>query len=783
MPGKPDKRFRIRVRVLDGKPRDQKELNRLKSNQFGMPHLDILDAERGIEFIICAPKEPHLEQVRAKLAAVGLEELVGGSTSIGTPAVPRPANTHATHRGRPENRGGAQRAQGSRQGSARQRKQEAEPYKPDIKKKPYAFVPLPDKPAEVKKPIWHDGTKDENSKERFSGEVRFELTTLTPMLVGWERRQVGEDKDEPWPVPANIDGVKEPLGTKKSVLCPLRAPWGKRPVVIPGDSLKGLLRHELGALLGAPMERVAERSYSYRPNLEFPDNPDGRRLEPRLARVLDRGTITLNDEQWPIPLRLELIPMAKKRGDDVYYTQSEEPSKKPVPRSAERYKGGMGGGVSFPEEMLPNEAARIQIRTHVVIKKRDEGSREVQLSPEVISQYRRTLCHLLNGNEGHFSSRHPYIGRDGEKQERAVSIVAEAARAAFQRGSIVCVEWDKKRERIVSFGWHYYYRWAYQDTVRERGGRGLIPHPDESRPDDSGAPKGLSPVRRLFGYAVDEGNPGVAGIGENDHTQLMGRVSINAALEVVEAGDTDKVRFLGPTFLKELGMPRPSAVEHYLKQPDYPNSRGSDNAMLRTYGDTPFQGEYDTPGELAGRKFYLDRAIDENDPPWEDSSDTNRLNERSTLALEAASKGRKFRFTLRFRDLEPEELAYIVVALCPDQFQRVLGGSHEDGYCSKLGYARPLGWGSVNIEAKALLWLEADGESPSLRAEDDLDGWVKGEYKSAPMQGEWLAIHRREHPDAGDYPKPPESRGKDPTLDHHTRLRGEHSGLRRYKRT
>src|SRR5690606_38649086 len=38
----------------------------------------------------------------------------------------------------------------------------------------------------------------------------------------------------------------------KSVLCPLRAPGSMRPVVIPGDSLKGLLRHELGAMFGAP---------------------------------------------------------------------------------------------------------------------------------------------------------------------------------------------------------------------------------------------------------------------------------------------------------------------------------------------------------------------------------------------------------------------------------------------------------------------------------------------------------------------------------------------------
>src|SRR5690606_31657633 len=89
---------------------------------------------------------------------------------------------------------------------------------------------------------------------------------------------------------------------------------------------------------------------------------------------------------------------------------------------------------------------------------------------------------------------------------------------------------------------------------------------------------------------------------------LMGRVFVNAGLEVVGDNDTDEQRFLGPTFLKELGMPRPSAAEHYLKQnlddQRRPQKRPSDNATLVTYGDA---AGYDAPGELAGRKFYLDR--------------------------------------------------------------------------------------------------------------------------------------------------------------------------------
>src|SRR5690606_1593158 len=226
---------------------------------------------------------------------------------------------------------------------------------------------------------------------------------------------------------------------------------------------------------------------------------------------------------------------------------------------------------------------------------------------------------------------------------------------------------------------------------------------------------------------------------------LMGRVFVNAGLEVVANNDSDDDRFLKPTFLKELGMPRPSAVEHYLKQPHYPRSRPSDRATLVTYGDA---AGYDAPGELAGRKFYFDRP----NAIAEDASDTNKQNDRSTLALEASKPGRKFRFTVRFRDLDAAELAAILVALSPDQFKGVLGGTHHGGYCSKLGYARPLGWGSVRIEAKQLLLLDEAGEAPTMNPEADIAAWVTRNHQKTATQDERLAIHRRNPPNPPDYP-------------------------------
>jgi CRISPR-associated protein (TIGR03986 family) len=771
MPGKPDKQHRLRVRTLDGKPRDKDAINKLRSNQLGMPHLDIVATNVATEFIICASTAAHIEQVRVKLQSAGLEVIEGGDTTIAATATPRGAQQHprqggARHqqqRGRHPQRGGGQ--QHPQQAQQRAPAQSAQP----LPRKPYGFVALPNE-FKTSVPVWHDGT---GSQGRLSGEVRFELETLTPLLVGWERGQVGDNESD-WPVP--VDFADMQLANGKSVLCPLRAPWGKRPVIIPGDSLKGLLRHELGALLGAPMERVAERSYSYRPNALYPLDSANRFLVPRLARVL-KGHVAMcpldGGHQARVPTRLELFPASleyNKKAKRLDYRFDQQ--------GGASYKGGQGAG-----QRLNSKA---KVHTSLTVLK-DTKTETFDVPQAAIDGYLATIRHLIDPDHGHFSERHPDVPKVVTADKARERILKVAKEEVFQPGDLIWVEWDTEKKRIVSLGWHYYYRWAYTDTVRKKGGKlerpGLFPLGPERAKDADGAPQELSAVRRLLGYTGD--NEGSAGIGEGDHAQLMGRVFVNAGLEVVAEHDTDEQRFLKPTFLKELGMPRPSAVEHYLKQPYHPQSRPSDRATLVTYGDA---AGYDEPGELAGRKFYLDRK-DAYDPdgkalvpgPAEDSSDANRSNDRSTLALEASKPGRKFRFTVRFRALDAAELAAIIVALCPDQFKSVLGGKHPDGYCSKLGYARPLGWGSVRIEAKQLLLLDETCEAPTLKPEANLVVWVKKNYQKTSTQDEWLAIHRRNHPDAADYPRAKDREGNENIYTFHTRLRAEHSRNRRYK--
>jgi hypothetical protein len=761
MPGQPRKLFRVRVRTIDGKPRTERELNLLRTNVLGGSYFYIHCVQAGHnEFIICTDAKDQIEKVREKLAAAGFEEIKGDTT---VPAGNAPAaNLRGPQRAR--NQGRAGNAFGGPQRQPEAPRHPAPPLNnnPTPQPKPYGFVGIPQE-ISTASPIWHDGGSKPNL---LSGEIRLELTTLTPLLVGWERVSA-EDNQSDWPLPQNF--LQMGLPPKKSILCPLRAPWEKRPVVIPGDTLKGFLRHELGGLLGAPMERVAERQYSYRPNAEFP-NKANPRLVARIARIPKDGVRMVEMEagtEIRVPVKLELLPTTlsydRRRNRPNNFYRFDDGN------LGERYLGGQGAGKRL------NSTRELHRRLRA---SPDVPVESVTVPDPVQRGFLTTVKHFVDEKIGHFSERHPQAKEFGK--DAITRILAAAQNDVFQENDYIWVEWDTQNKHIVSLGWHYYYRWAYTDSVRKTGGRlkrhGLFPLEPELETDETGAPRGLSAVRRLFGFTGD--NEGSQDIGQDDHSQLMGRVFVNSGLEVVGENETDENRFLEPTFLKELGMPRPSAVEHYIKQPYHPTkNRPTDNATLVTYGDA--EG-YDQAGELAGRKYYLDRADAYTGTPWKDDSNENKRNERSTLALEASKPKRKFRFTIRFRDLENRELAAILVALCPDQFKQQLRGNHVNGYCSKLGYARPLGWGSVQLEAKALLFIHESATHPELSSQNNILDWVTKNYQPTSTQNEWLAVHRHKNPDAGDYPKMSRN-GVENIFTYHSNLRAKHSSMRRYK--
>ncbi|WP_295389185.1 hypothetical protein [uncultured Thiodictyon sp.] len=374
--------------------------------------------------------------------------------------------------------------------------------------------------------------------------------------------------------------------------------------------------------------------------------------------------------------------------------------------------------------------------------------------------------------------------------------------------------------KIVSFGTHFRYRWRYTSSVREinidpETGIGTLrtelkPAADESivSPNDAFASGKLSGARLLFGYVADQ-DTGTQGLGDKSFARLAGRIAINHAVEEPPQDRLDPnhrflwfngvaadARFLLP--LRILGAPKPSAVEHYVSQ----QGVESRPAATITYGD--LQG--DPGGALNGRKFYRHQpmslgngALTGSERFLAEDEKTCR-SDQATLARWVSRPDTRFRYTLRFRDLREWEIGALLVSLqphllkdlakdLPATISNLFPQPHQKSgppgqaplFALKLGYGRPLGFGSVTMTVKEALIL---GEKPHLNREAKLPEWQRRmvlaflQIIAGKETGlvNWLKVSRYAGQPQTDYPR---DKDDDKIYSYHTKIRVSHAKQRR----
>jgi CRISPR-associated protein (TIGR03986 family) len=700
---------------------------------------------------------------------------------------------------------------------------------------PYHFVKLTTENSVSDTPIWHDG---KNSKALLSGEIRISLKSLTPLLVGQWQYQVKDLVDR------SVLSPLTQLDDEKNILEPLRLSDGR--VVLPGSSVKGMIRHSLSALLSAPMERVAERSYSYRPNAKFSDEF----RKPRPAIIVAATTDKVSIRVLPTATSVYFV-----RGCALTYFDNQQSAQRIVtikelklidekrkrriecgtgcsigPGYYVHYDGGIDGYGILHRKFKEGQNQPGDTYRAVWIEEQDynEGRRQ-DLPAEAISHYLKTLEHLL-ADHGHFASGYP--GEGVEEAKKKLEILGNRWQGDRQTlvGRLIYVELED--DEITSFGHHYYYRWRYANTIRTKRKENaefevreiLRPLTSEGRAKEDGSPKKLSATRLLFGYTSrTESDPlkqdGTANIGQKDFQRLAGRIQVNSALEVLpdNINGSNNQRFLagGKTLaLQPLGQPRPSAVEHYLDQPRTDKElkdKRKDGGQMLTYGDLL---DKDTAGMLAGRKFYLhqpDAAKNENQQCYEATEEEHIKGKQAALARFASKPGTAFRLSLRFKDLRSWELGALLVVLEPAEYfpsvldmllmiclkpehqekltnlKNRMAGYKQDQplFAHKLGYARPLGFGSVLLTCDAMTTLNADQGMPVIRAldveqrqralGDFAEKWA-GHLSSIDHIEQWCAVHQYAGRTCSEYP------AKDGKIfKHHSDARTCHILARRLK--
>jgi len=516
---------------------------------------------------------------------------------------------------------------------------------------PYSFWPI-DLHNTVKDiPIWHDGSSDE---EVYSGELLCTLTALTPLLVGNQRFTVQEAIVAELPVTNNVK-------QEKAILEPLRLTDGR--VLLTGSSLKGMLRNHLSALLNAPMDRVKEHHYTYRPNLDFNSKEKVKyEARPAIVTKIDGEHIEVN-----------ILPNARSA---VF-------REKPSNAKTFVYHGGIDGEGILARAHAKAENKKGGAYTQAYVSQQDIDKAIPLTIPLVVYQaYQKTQQVLADDKEGHLTT-HPL------KKAFIENKVAQAIKnnEKLKKDQLIYVEVELDNNstptKITSMGHHFRYRWAYRDSIRYANAiqpkhKSLRPELDAVTQEQDG---NLTGARLLFGFVNNSD--------ESKHLieKLAGRIAINHAISQPDP------KFLNPknnhwVFLKILGQPKASAAEHYLKQPKV--------GLMMTYGDLPNQ----SGGQLAGRKVYLHQPAAATDAScYEDVDIETQNSDQSTLVRYVSAPGSTFRFTVRFARLRDWEVGALIVALNP---YRLKDKATAGQYALKLGYGRPLGLGSVSITIDAM---------------------------------------------------------------------------------
>lgn len=222
----------------------------------------------------------------------------------------------------------------------------------------------------------------------------------------------------------------------------------------------------------------------------------------------------------------------------------------------------------------------------------------------------------------------------------------------------------------------------------------------------------------LFGDVVEEGNDLFA-------DQRAGKVFFEDAVYVT---NQEKLWYREqPVTPKVLASPNPSTFQHYLVQD---KKRGHDPDRLESLAHYATPTPSDTV--IRGFKMYWHKGQSVNSADFEETDSVDWSNDTQHTQVKPIDVGVRFRFKVHFVNLSDEELgAMLWVLMLPQNHQH------------HIGMAKPLGLGSVQIQAKLSL-IDRQQRYRSLfndadKDEDESVHWHLGEMPSDSDESKFIS--------------------------------------------
>ncbi|MDD3501918.1 MAG: TIGR03986 family CRISPR-associated RAMP protein, partial [Candidatus Cloacimonetes bacterium] len=249
------------------------------------------------------------------------------------------------------------------------------------------------------------------------------------------------------------------------------------------------------------------------------------------------------------------------------------------------------------------------------------------------------------------------LSYEGDASRDAVDLLDQAEK----RKDVPCFFIHDDKE-VLAFGHTRFFRLVYDKSIGD-----LIP--DEHKIDK------LDMAEALFGRIKK---------GKNEHT-LAGRLCFEDAIAINEI-EEDEER--SP---KILSAPKPNSFQLYLKQNKAEIKPAEENVKgVKNYDSRDSQ--------LAGHKLYWHKIIDDAKYKWyEDNKDELKDHDELYTKIKPLKEGSKFKARIRFENLKDYELGALLTVLdLPEEC------------CHKIGMAKPLGLGSIQIIPKLTIIYRND---------------------------------------------------------------------------
>jgi CRISPR-associated protein (TIGR03986 family) len=522
---------------------------------------------------------------------------------------------------------------------------------------PYNFVPLPSQVVAAEpeaRSVRHDRL---DAKQRHSGRIHCTLVTETPLYIraGLTKADVADARD-----------------AKNNPEFFYLDPDTKEPV-IPGSSLRGLLRSLVEIVSYSKVERVTDRTrYFFRAVAAKRDDPLGPAYR-ALFKSVRAGYLVNTSEGWAVQ------PAGSTNGETFVWVNERRlapncPSlqlfgsknyrpqyiqvrfSKTYERNGRRFAEdpvedpqGPYWLVTSGDMTETNRGARSPRRNHCIVLAPDSRATPIPIDPHAVEDYRSSLTDF----------------------QRSDPFSKESGVLAHHRPIFYCP--PAKGEPIRLFGQSPNFRIPFLPGG-PAGGAKRAASPRDFVPVELNREQ-VDIADALFGFVRDEKRRDLR------DQAWAGRIFVSDGTRIHSAPLSAE-----PFYPHVLGSPKPTTFQHYLVQPN------ETKPELRHFAHIP---EQDTV--IRGHKLYWHKGKSVGRETLEDAEfaalpeDEQQADTQHTQ-IKPLAAGSSFSFDVRYENLSDVELGALLWVLDLTDETR-----QDRPYRLKLGMGKPLGMGSIRL--------------------------------------------------------------------------------------